>query len=96
MRLETREPGADVNPYLSLAASLASGLYGIENKLSLDIEQTKGNEYANKSSKKFLSTLNEPTDEMKGSDIPTSYLEMHLRPFYKNTEGGNGKNLPRE
>ena len=29
-RLETRAPGADANPYLSLAASLASGLYGIK------------------------------------------------------------------
>ena len=30
-----RVPGADANPYLSLAASLASGLYGIKNKLPL-------------------------------------------------------------
>jgi glutamine synthetase len=30
MRLETRVPGADANPYLSMAASLASGLYGIK------------------------------------------------------------------
>ena len=34
-RVEHRLPGADSNPYLTLAASLASGLYGIEKKLAL-------------------------------------------------------------
>jgi glutamine synthetase len=34
-RLETRCPGADTNPYLALAASVAAGLYGIEHKLKL-------------------------------------------------------------
>jgi glutamine synthetase len=70
MRLETRVPGADANPYLSLAASLAAGLYGIENKLSLDMIPTKGNEYANTGSQKFPKTLKEATDAMKASDIP--------------------------
>lgn len=32
-RVENRIPGADTNPYLVIAASLLSGLYGIENKL---------------------------------------------------------------
>ncbi len=34
-RVEYRLAGADINPYLAAAASLASGLYGIENKLEL-------------------------------------------------------------
>ncbi len=34
-RVENRIPGADGNPYLVLAASLASGLYGIEKKIDL-------------------------------------------------------------
>ena len=34
-RLETRCPGADVNPYLAVAAVLAAGLHGIEG-LKLD------------------------------------------------------------
>ncbi len=33
-RIENRFAGVDVNPYLAIAASLASGLVGIENKLS--------------------------------------------------------------
>lgn len=32
-RIEHRLPGADANPYLALAASLASGLHGIERRL---------------------------------------------------------------
>src|SRR4030095_9286540 len=34
-RLETRVIGADANPYLAMAGSLASGLYGVKNKLKL-------------------------------------------------------------
>lgn len=33
-RVEYRLGGADINPYIALAASLAAGLYGIEKKLS--------------------------------------------------------------
>jgi glutamine synthetase len=36
LRVENRVPGGDVNPYLALAASIAAGLYGIENELSLE------------------------------------------------------------
>ena len=32
-RVENRLPGADANPYLAIAASLAAGLYGIERQL---------------------------------------------------------------
>ena len=38
-RLEVRLGGADINPYLAIAASLASGIYGIENKLELTQER---------------------------------------------------------
>lgn len=33
-RVENRLPGADANPYLAIAASLAAGLYGIEQELA--------------------------------------------------------------
>jgi glutamine synthetase len=35
VRVEYRLAGADVNPYVAIAASLASGLYGIEHELEL-------------------------------------------------------------
>jgi glutamine synthetase len=35
LRTESRIPGADVNPYLAIAALIAAGLHGIEQKLEL-------------------------------------------------------------
>lgn len=43
-RIEYRLGSADANPYLALAAALASGLYGIENNLTLGPD-IKGNAY---------------------------------------------------
>jgi glutamine synthetase len=44
-RLENRVPGADVNPYLALAAMIAGGRHGIEQQLELPPPIT-GNAYA--------------------------------------------------
>ncbi len=68
-RLETRAPGADANPYLSIAASLASGLYGIKNKLPLDLNAVKGSAYDNKSLQHLPADLHEATTMMKDSSI---------------------------
>jgi glutamine synthetase len=43
-RVENRMPGADVNPYLALAAMIAAGLDGIDRKLELPPD-TAGNAY---------------------------------------------------
>ncbi len=43
-RTEYRVPGADCNPYFSLAVALASGLYGIEHKLE-PTDPIEGNAY---------------------------------------------------
>lgn len=44
-RMENRVPGADVNPYLALAAMIAGGLHGIEQELTLEAP-VQGNAYA--------------------------------------------------
>jgi glutamine synthetase len=44
LRVESRVPGGDVNPYLVVAALVAAGLYGIENELPLEPAFT-GNAY---------------------------------------------------
>jgi glutamine synthetase len=44
LRVENRVPGADVNPYLALAAMIAAGLHGIENELELE-PGLEGNAY---------------------------------------------------
>ena len=87
MRLETRVPGADANPYLSLAASLASGLYGIENKLELDVERTVGNEYDNAHHAKLPKSLHDATNAMKDSPIANALFgEGFVNHFIKTRE----------
>jgi glutamine synthetase len=44
LRVENRVPGGDVNPYLALAAMLAAGLHGLDNRLALEPPCT-GNAY---------------------------------------------------
>ena len=87
MRLETRVPGADANPYLSLAAGLASGLYGIKNKLELSIEATGGNEYQNQEHAHLPNTLKEATEAMKNSPIAKQLFgEDFVNHFIKTRE----------
>ncbi|HEY2580773.1 MAG TPA: glutamine synthetase family protein [Mucilaginibacter sp.] len=69
MRLETRIPGSDSNPYLAMAAALASGLYGIKNKLPLDIKPTRGNGYQDKGNGVLPANLHEATMAMRNSNI---------------------------
>lgn len=68
-RLETRVVGSDSNPYLAMAACLASGLYGIENKLKLKIPATTGNGYADKKNGVLPKNLWEATQAMKTSGV---------------------------
>lgn len=39
-RVEMRVSGADINPHLAIAACLATGLYGIKNKLAMPVAPT--------------------------------------------------------
>jgi glutamine synthetase len=68
-RLETRIPGSDTNPYLAIAAALASGLYGVKNKLKLDIEPTVGNGYQDTKNGKLRSNLFDASTDMQNSAI---------------------------
>jgi len=68
-RLETRIPGSDSNPYLAIAAALASGLYGIKNKLSLDIAPTVGNGYQDTKNGKLRPNLYEAATDMQQSAL---------------------------
>jgi glutamine synthetase len=61
--------GSDSNPYLAMAGCLAAGLYGIRNKMSLDIPATSGSGYADKKNGILPASLWEATKAMKGSAI---------------------------
>ncbi|MDB5060625.1 MAG: glutamine synthetase, partial [Mucilaginibacter sp.] len=66
-RLETRIPGSDTNPYLAISAALASGLYGIKNKLTLNIAPTVGNGYQDKSNGSLHANLFDAATAMQNS-----------------------------
>ncbi|HUM64261.1 MAG TPA: glutamine synthetase family protein [Chitinophagaceae bacterium] len=68
-RLETRVVGSDANPYLAMSACLASGLYGIENKLPLNTPVTTGSGYADTKNGILPANLWEATRQMKESPI---------------------------
>ncbi|MEP7107723.1 MAG: glutamine synthetase family protein [Ferruginibacter sp.] len=68
-RLETRVVGSDTNPYLAMAACLATGLYGIKNKLKLKTPATSGNGYGDTKNGSLPKDLWEATQAMKGSSI---------------------------
>lgn len=58
IRVENRCPGADANPYLAFAATIAAGLYGLENKLEMEDLYT-GNAYADPTVPEVPKTLYE-------------------------------------
>lgn len=73
-RLETRVIGSDANPYLAMAACLASGLYGIKNKMKLKQAPTVGNGYRDYSNGVLPATLLEATRKMKESTVAKEIL----------------------
>jgi len=68
LRIECRIPGADANPYLAFAASLASGLDGIANKIEPP-DCFVGDIYAAKSLPRVPYTLAEATDKFAVSEF---------------------------
>jgi glutamine synthetase len=84
-RLETRIPGSDTNPYLAMAAALASGLYGIKNKLPLNIPATVGNGYQDKRNGSLSSNLHDATMIMKESAIAKELFGEAFVDHFTNT-----------
>lgn len=77
-RLETRVIGSDVNPYLAMAAALASGLYGIRHGLELRQPVTVGNGYRESAYGILPRNLQEATARMKQSEVAA---ELFGEPF---------------
>ncbi len=73
IRLENRVPGADVNPYLGFAASLAGGLSGIERNLTPP-PPTQGNVYEAEGLPPLPSTLDAAIDLLDRSEIARDHL----------------------
>ena len=67
VRVECRIGGSDMNPYLAIAAQIAAGIAGIENKLVLD-EPAKGDVYQG-NTKMIPASLREAKDALSASEM---------------------------
>ncbi len=68
-RIETRVGGSDANPYLALAAALASGLWGVKNQLALDAAPITGSGYQDSKAKVLPRNLFEATQRLDQSKL---------------------------
>ena len=73
-RLETRCPGADINPYLATAAVLAAGLDGVEKGLKLTAPPITGTNVGAENIPRAPRSLIETTRIFRGSDIARDWL----------------------
>jgi glutamine synthetase len=94
LRIESRIPGADVNPYLAYAATLASGLDGIRNKIEPP-SIFEGDVYSAKDLPQVPRTLRDAISIMErsafareafGDDVIEHYLH-----FYKTEQAAYDK-----
>jgi glutamine synthetase len=82
LRTETRIPGGDVNPYLSFAALLAAGLYGIENELELP-PPLEGNAYES-DAERFPHALREAIEALENGTMARAVLGDDVVDHYLN------------
>lgn len=92
LRIENRIPGADVNPYLAFAATIAAGLWGIEHE-SEPPAALEGDAYeAERTSPdgpvalpRVPSTLREATDELERSEMARAAFGDRVVEHYVHT-----------
>lgn len=73
LRVENRLPGADTNPYLTTAATLAAGVAGILGKIEPDAE-TLGSGYAQTPPRDFARSMPEAIERLRGSAFAREWL----------------------
>ena len=73
-RLETRCPGADVNPYLAMAAVIAAGLHGIEKGLKLTTPPITGTNLGAEEVPRAPRSLIRSTQNFRASAIARDWL----------------------
>jgi glutamine synthetase len=84
IRVENRCPGADANPYLAFAATIAAGLYGIEQDLKFEGLYT-GNAYADPTVRQVPMTLYEAVELLAGSKAARAAFGDVVVDHYVNT-----------
>src|SRR2546428_1086405 len=67
-RVECRIPGADANPYLAFASTIAAGLHGIQHKIEPPA-MFQGNAYEAKDVPRVPSSLHEAIEAFRASEV---------------------------
>ncbi len=83
LRFENRVPGGDVNPYLAVAAMIAAGLHGVDNRLD-PVAPFGGNAYAS-DAPRVPATLREAAELWRSSPIARSAFGDDVVDHYANT-----------
>lgn len=84
-RVEIRIGGADVNPYLAMAAAIAAGLRGVEKKLQLQSVRVRESAYADPSYPRLPRTLEHATSALEGSEIARELFGAEFVDHYVRT-----------
>jgi len=82
LRVENRVPGGDVNPYLALAATIAAGLHGIDEGLTLEPELS-GNAYVS-DRPRVPATLRDAAARFEGSSLARNAFDDDVVEHYLN------------
>jgi glutamine synthetase len=83
LRVENRVPGGDVNPYLAVAAMIAAGLHGIEQRLPLEPAHT-GNAYTDGGRPRVPGTLREAAELWSASKLARAAFGADVVDHYAN------------
>jgi glutamine synthetase len=83
LHIENRFPGGDMNAYLTYAAMVGAGLYGIEHKLKLGPE-FKGNGYVAKGVERMPRALYEAIEELEESKAAVEIFGQDVVDHYLN------------
>ena len=83
-RVESRVPGADVNPYIALSAAIAAGLYGIDHELELPPSYA-GNAYTATDVERLPSTLADALVALEGSEVAAEAFGADVHHHLTNT-----------
>ncbi len=83
-RIENRMPGADANPYLAFAATLAAGLAGVEEGLDAG-PVYQGNAYEDSALASLPGSLSEAADRLDQSEFARKIFGSSVVDFYVHT-----------
>ncbi len=84
LRVENRIPGADANPYLAFAATIAAGLYGIERRLEPPALY-RGNAYEDPSLPQVPCSMREAVAALEQSTMAREFLGEAVYEHYLHT-----------